>query len=84
MNTLQQEWEKYRTLVYEGAPPMQLKELHQTFFTGALSTLTLIIEASSTKGDEEAANEFCRLLAEVTDACEKHLAEGFNGIDQRN
>ena len=84
MNTLQKEWEKYRKLCYEGAPPMQLNELHQTFFVAAFATLTLIIEASINSGDEEAAATIRALLEEVTSACEEHMRDPFDEVDQRN
>lgn len=69
MKTLQQEWLKYKESCYpEGITETQNRECHQAFFSGALTAMNLVVEASALPMNE-AWKEIRRLADEATDAC---------------
>lgn len=70
MTTIQQNWEMYRARVYpKDMPAAQLKELHQTFFSGALVMFLATVEATCLPEDES-VKALSKLSGEVHDTLE--------------
>jgi hypothetical protein len=74
MKTLQMEWNEYRNKCY---PPnigaIQNKELHQSFFAGALCMMILMEQLSKIEPKEQQDREFVKLRNEAVERC-KYIA----------